>query len=183
MNKKSRLKLLFKSLFIQLGSMKTDEGVQLLWNEDTELIVGYEVFIEQEAENGDLEYVPAPDGEYKSGNTTVVIADGKCTEIRNEEPEQEPEQSAEEMAEEPEQPAEEPAQEPAQEPEQPAFDAEKAITDIRAEYDQKFAEMQQQLSDMKVQLDALLALPADESAFSKETKEEQNQKPIFKSRK
>ena len=183
MNKKNKLKLLFKSLFIQLGSMKTDEGVQLLWNEDTELIVGYEVFIEQEAENGDLEYVPAPDGEYKSGNTTVVIADGKCTEIRNEEPAQEPEQPAEEMAEEVPAEPEQPAEETPAEPEQPAFDAEKAITDMRAEYDQKFAEMQQQLSDMRAQLDDLLALPAEESAFNKETKEEQNQKPIFKSKK
>lgn len=187
MNKKSRLKLLMKSLFMQFGSVKTDEGVQLLWDEETELIVGYNVYIEQENENGDLEYVPAPDGEYKSGNTTFVISDGKCTEIRNEEPAQEPAQ--EEMNQEPAQeqlaeetPAEEqPAEEPAQEPE-PEFDAQKAIEDMRAEYDQKINDLTAEVSALRVQVEALLALPAEENAFEKQTKEETNAKPLFKTR-
>lgn len=181
MNKKSRLKLLMKSLFMQFGSVKTDEGVQLLWDEETELIVGYNVYIEQENENGDLEYVPAPDGEYKSGNTTFVIADGKCTEIRNEEPAQE-EQMAEETPAQ-EQPAEEPAQEPAQEPTQePEFDAQKAISDMRADYDQKIKDLTAEVSALRVQVEALLALPAEENAFEKQTKEETNAKPLFKTR-
>lgn len=186
MNKKSRLKLLMKSLFMQFGSVKTDEGVQLLWDEETELIVGYNVYIEQENENGDLEYVPAPDGEYKSGNTTFVIADGKCTEIRNEEqaqeemnqePAQEP--SQEQMAEEPaeETPAEEPAQE-----QEPEFDAQKAIEDMRAEYDQKINDLTAEVSALREQVEALLALPAEENAFEKQTKEETNAKPLFKTR-
>lgn len=182
MNKKSRLKLLMKSLFMQFGSVKTDEGVQLLWDEETELIVGYNVYIEQENENGDLEYVPAPDGEYKSGNTTFVIADGKCTEIRNEEPaqeemNQEPAQE-EQMAE--ETPAEEPAQEPAND--EPEFDPRKAIEDMRAEYDQKINDLTTEVSDLRAQVEALLALPAEENAFEKQAKEENNAKPLFKTR-
>ena len=186
MNKKSRLKLLFKSLFIQFGAVKTDEGVQLLWDEDTELMVGYNVYIEQESESGDLEYVAAPNGEYHSGNSTFVIEDGKCTEIRNEEPAQdETEAKAEtsEMAD--ETPAEEPAQEPAQEPEaeqEPEFDAKKAIDEMRAEYDEKIAGLETRLTEMKEQLDALLALPQDENAFEKESKND-NQKPLFKTKK
>lgn len=184
MNKKSRLKLLMKSLFMQFGSVKTDEGVQLLWDEETELIVGYNVYIEQENENGDLEYVPAPDGEYKSGNTTFVIADGKCTEIRNEEPaqeemNQEPSQE-EQMAEETtveEQPAEEPAQE-----QEPEFDAQKAIEDMRAECDQKINDLTAEVSALRVQVEALLALPAEKNAFEKQTKDETNAKPLFKTR-
>ncbi len=183
MNKKSRLKLLMKSLFMQFGSVKTDEGVQLLWDEETELIVGYNVYIEQENENGDLEYVPAPDGEYKSGNTTFVIADGKCTEIRNEEPAHEDmnqEPSQEQMADEApveEQPAEQPAEEP-----EPEFDFQKAIEDMRAEYDQKINDLTAEVSALRVQVEALLALPAEENAFDKQTKEETNAKPLFKTR-
>lgn len=182
MTKKNRLRLLFKTLFMQFGSVKTDEGVQLVWDPDTELMVGYDVYIEQESESGDLEYVPAPDGEYKSGNTTFVIADGKCTEIRNEEPAQE-EQMAEEMNQEPaqEQMADEPAQEeaPAEEPE---FDAQKAIEDMRSEYDQKINDLTAEVSTLREQVEALLALPQEENAFEKQSKEETNAKPLFRTR-
>lgn len=186
MTKKNRLRLLFKTLFMQFGSVKTDEGVQLVWDPDTELMVGYDVYIEQENESGDLEYVPAPDGEYKSGNTTFVIAEGKCTEIRNEEPaqeemNQEPAQE-EQMADETpaEEPVEEqPAEEPAQEPE---FDAQKAIADMRADYDQKINDLTAEVSALRVQVEALLALPAEENAFEKQTKDETNAKPLFKTR-
>lgn len=184
MNKKNRLKLLFKSLFVQFGQVQCDNGVILLWDEDTELMVGYNVYVEQETENGEIEYVAPENGEYVSNNTTFVIEDGKCTEIRNnEEPAQEPETPAQEEtsaeAQEPEQEPEQPAEEPAQEPE---FNAEQAIADLRAEYDAKFNELTNQLSEMRVQLDALLALPQEESAFNKETKEENQTKPIFKSK-
>lgn len=184
MTKKNRLRLLFKTLFMQFGSVKTDEGVQLVWDPDTELMVGYDVYIEQETESGDLEYVPAPDGEYKSGNTTFVIADGKCTEIRNEEPAQE-EQMAEEIPAE-EQMAEEPAQEeaPAEEApaEEPEFDAQKAIEDMRSEYDQKINDLTAEVSTLREQVEALLALPQEENAFEKQSKEETNAKPLFRTR-
>lgn len=189
MTKKNRLRLLFKTLFMQFGSVKTDEGVQLVWDPDTELMVGYDVYIEQENESGELEYVPAPDGEYKSGNTTFVISEGKCTEIRNEEPAQE-EQMAEQPATEEqlaeETPAEKPAQEqPAEEPAQeqePEFDAQKAIEDMRSEYDQKINDLTAEVSSLRVQVEALLALPQEENAFEKQTKEETNAKPLFKTR-
>ena len=191
MNKKLRLKLLLKSLFVQFGSVKTDEGLQLIWSEDGELLAGYEVFIEQETESGDVEYIAAPDGEYHSGETVFVIEGGICKEVRTEEvsPETEakvetsPEPAQENAAEDApaqEEPATEPAEEPAQEPE---FNAEQAIADLRAEYDAKFNEMSEQLNTMREQLEALLALPAEENAFQKESTEESKNKPIFKSRK
>lgn len=184
MNKKNKLKLLLKSLFVQFGQVQCDNGVTLLWNEDTELIVGYEVFVEKETEDGETEYVAPEDGEYVSGDTTFVIEGGKCVEIRNKEeeaPAQEPasENLEETPAAEPEAPAEAPAEEPAQEPE---FDAQKAIEDLRAEYDAKFEELNGKYNAMKEQLDALLALPQDENAFSKESKND-NQKPLFKTKK
>lgn len=186
MTKKNRLKLLFKSLFVQFGSVKTDEGVQLLWNEDGELLAGYNVYIEQETESGDLEYVPAPDGEYKSGETVFVIADGVCTEVRKAEPEAQAETSEENLEEQVEENLEENPAETSEEVvevvEDPAFDAEKAIADLRSEYDAKLNELSEKYDVMKAQLDELLALPVEENAFSKESKNE-TQKPLFKTRK
>lgn len=191
MTKKFKLKMLFKSLFVQFGSVKTDEGVQLLWDEDGELLAGYNVYIEQEAENGDLEYIPAPNGEYKSGETTFVIENGVCTEVRKAEPEAEAEPSEEDLEKQPENEEkfednpdgtpEETVVEVVEEPES-EFDAEKAIADLRAEYDAKLQEMDERITELKSQLDDLLALPQDENAFSKESKNE-TQKPLFKTRK
>jgi hypothetical protein len=186
MTKKNRLKLLFRSLFVSLGSVKTDEGVQLLWNEDGELLAGYNVYIEQETESGDLEYVPAPNGEYKSGETTFVIADGVCTEVRKAEAEAQAETSEENLEQQVEENLEENPAETSEEVvevvEDPAFDAEKAIADLRSEYDAKLNELSEKYDAMKAQLDELLALPVEENAFSKESKSE-SVKPLFKTRK
>lgn len=184
--KKQRLKLLFKSLFLSFGSVKTDEGIQLLWSEDGELLAGYNVYIEQETESGDLEYVPAPDGEYKSGETVFVIENGVCVEVRKEEPEAEPEAQAETSEENLEEHLEDNPAETSEEVvevvEEPAFDAEKAIADLRSEYDAKLNELNEKYDAMKAQLDELLALPQDENAFSKESKND-TQKPLFKTKK
>lgn len=192
MTTKNKLKLLFRSLFVSLGSVKTDEGIQLLWDEDGELLAGYNVYIEQETESGDLEYVPAPNGEYKSGETVFVIENGVCTEVRKAESEAETEAQAETSEEnlEEQKPAEENFEESPVETseevvevvEEPAFDAEKAIADLRSEYDAKLNELSEKYDAMKAQLDELLALPVEENAFSKESKNE-TQKPLFKTRK
>ena len=175
MNKKSKLKLLLKSLFVQFGQVQCDNGVTLLWNEDTELIVGYDVFGEKETEGGETEYVAPEDGEYMSGETIFVIKDGKCVEIRK----KGEEVPSEPVNENPEEPTPEPTPEPAPEP---SFDAQKAIEDLRAEYDAKFEELNSKYNAMKEQLDALLALPQDENAFLRESRNN-NQKPIFKTKK
>lgn len=183
MNKKSKIKLLLKSLFVQFGQVKCDNGVTLLWDEDSELMVGYKVYVEHETEDGEMEYIAPEDGEYVSDNTVFTIESGVCTKIENKEVaepvNEEPEPAQENAAE--DEPAPEPAQEePTQEPE---FNAEQAIADLRAEYDAKFNEMSEQLNAMREQLEALLALPAEENAFQKESIEESKNKPIFKSRK
>ncbi len=181
MTKKSRLKLLFKSLFMQFGQVQCDNGTVLLWDEDTELMVGYNVYVEVENEDGEVEYVAPENGEYVSNDTTFVIEDGKCVEIRNKEEEAPADEQPSEMKE--ETAAEEvPAEEPAQEPE-PEFDAQKAIEDMRAEYDQKLADMAAEVSALREQVEALLALPQDENAFNKESKNETDNKPLFKTKK
>ena len=181
MNKKNKLKLLFKSLFVSFGQVKTDDGTVLLWDEDTELIVGYQVYVEKENEDGEIEYVAPEDGDYVSGNTVFTIENGVCTKIEDKEA-AEPEAEAEVEAEaEPEKLAEEEViVEPEAEPE-PAYNAEQAIADLKAEYDSRIADLEQKVADMREQLDTLLALPAEESAFSKESKGN-DAKPIFKSK-
>lgn len=169
MNVKSKLKFLFKSIFTQFGSLVSDEGQMFIWDEDGELAEGYAVYMEQEDENGELTYVPVPDGEYKNGNRTIVVAEGKVAEIREEEAPAEPEEpAAEPMAE--ETPAEEaPAEEPAaEEPAEPEFDAEQAIAEVNNRIDELFGEIQ----DLKNQLAQILEQPAEEDAFEAAKKNE-----------
>lgn len=78
-------------MLIQFKAYETEQG-KLVVNGD--LIEGAEVAIENE--NGELEAVA--DGEYVLDGVTVVVAEGKITEVKNdEEPENEPEPEAEEQ--------------------------------------------------------------------------------------
>lgn len=183
MNKKSKIKLLLKSLFVQFGQVKCDNGVTLLWDEDTELIVGYKVYVEHETEDGEMEYIAPEDGEYTSGNTVFTIESGVCTKIENKEvAEPVNEEPAQETQAADETPENEPEPEPENEPEQ-EFNAEQAIADMRAEYDAKIGELTDTVNALREQVETLLALPAEENAFQKENNEETKNKPIFKSRK
>ena len=107
----SKLKEKIKALLMQYAAVSTDKG-NLIYNTDM-LEVGSEVFVEDE--NG--ENVPAADGEYMlEDGRTVVVAEGKVTEIKEkEEAPAEPETPAEEqmvdeMPAEPETPAETPVE-------------------------------------------------------------------------
>lgn len=175
MNKKSKIKLLLKSLFVQFGQVQCDNDVTLLWDEDTELIVGYKVYVEHETEDGEMEYIAPEDGEYTSGNTVFTIESGVCTKIENKE-------VAEPVNEEPAQETQAAEETPENEPE-PEFNAEQAIADMRAEYDAKISELTDTVNALREQVETLLALPAEENAFQKENNEETKNKPIFKSRK
>lgn len=178
MNIKNKMKLLFKSIFTQFGSVVSDEGQQIIWEQDGELAEGYEVYMEQEDENGELQYVPVPDGEYKVEDKTIVVAEGKVSEIRVEE-----------------KPAEEPAEEPAQMEETPAvpeapadptteevvttdeapFDPEKAYAELKSMFDALKGEVEV----LKEQLGKLLAVPADEDAFKAAKKNETAEQKQF----
>ena len=76
----SKLKEKIKALLMQYAAVSTDKG-NLIYNTET-LEVGAEVFVEDE--NG--ENVPAADGEYVlEDGRTVVVAEGKVTEIKEKE--------------------------------------------------------------------------------------------------
>lgn len=174
MNLKNKMKLLFKSIFTQFGSVVSEEGQQIIWNEDGDIAEGYEVFMEQEDENGELQYVPVPDGEYKVEDKVIVVAEGKVSEIRVEEaPAEEPAEPAQEEMEDEAPAAEETPADPTTEEvvtvEEEPFDAKKAYDDLKIEFEAMKAEMDR----IKEQLAALLEVPAEENAFAASKKNEE----------
>jgi len=70
----SKIKEKLKALLLEFNSLSTDRA-DLFWEEDTELNVGYKVFVEN-----DNQKVPAPDGEYLSDNK-IKVENGIVTEI------------------------------------------------------------------------------------------------------
>lgn len=170
MNKKS-FKMFFRSLLTKLGEVKTDKAV-LTYDGDGELEVGMEVFVETGADDT-IEYVHPEDGEYLADDgRTIVIKDGFVEEIKeamNEEPATEPTEPATEEMAEPTEPTTEPATE------EPTFDAEASYNELLAEVQNLKAELQ----ELKDKVNALLEVPAEEDAFSKQTKDEKNEHKGF----
>ena len=175
MNIKNKMKLLFKSIFTQFGSVVSAEGQQIIWNEDGELAEGYEVYMEVEDENGELQYVPVPDGEYRVEDKVIVIVDGKVSEIKEEttvEPEEKPAEMEETPA--PEAPADPTTEEVVTTDEEP-FDAEKAYAELKSMYDALKGEVEV----LKEQLGKLLEVPAEEDAFSAAKKNKEVEQKQF----
>ena len=175
MNIKNKMKLLFKSIFTQFGSVVSAEGQQIIWDQDGELAEGYEVYMEQEDENGELQYVPVPDGEYRVEDKVIVIADGKVSEIK-EETTVEPEETPAEMEETPatEAPADPTTEEIVTTDEAP-FDPEKAYAELKSMYDALKGEVEV----LKEQLGKLLEVPAEEDAFSAAKKNKEVEQKQF----
>ena len=177
MNIKNKMKLLFKSIFTQFGSVVSEEGQQIIWDQDGEIAEGYEVYMEQEDENGELQYVPVPDGEYKVEGKIIVIADGKVSEIRvDEKPAETPEEKPAEMEETPapEAPADPTTEEVVTTDEEP-FDAEKAYAELKGMYDALKGEVEA----LREQLGKLLEVPAEEDAFSAAKKNKEVEQKQF----
>lgn len=156
---KKSFKLFFRSLLTKYGSVETDKGV-LYYDGEGELVVGMEVYVENNSNPDEITYDVAPDGEYVSNDTTFVIKDGKVDEIRNE-------KVTEEMEDEPLEVAVE-----------TPFDAEEAIKMITEE----MAAMKADLEAVKADLEALKA-PVEGDVFNKFNKIKKVQKQsIFKIR-
>ena len=177
MNKKS-FKMFFRSLLTKLGEVKTDKAV-LTYDGDGELEVGMEVFVETEADDT-IEYIHPEDGEYvMEDGRTIVIKDGFVEEIKEKveeepmEPATEPTEPTNENMEEPMEPTTEPM-EPT-EPAEPTFDAEAAYNELVAELQTLKADLQ----ELKDKVNSLLEVPAEEDAFSKQTKNEKTEHKGF----
>ena len=86
MSKLSRLKAALAKAFAEFGNITTDKGV-LAWDGDDDLKAGDSVYIEDAEGNR----TPAENGDYKTeDNKTIVVVDGKVSEIKDPEAEVEP---------------------------------------------------------------------------------------------
>lgn len=158
MQKIQMFKTLLKDLLMSFNSLSTNKE-ELYWNEDTELMVGYDVFTEDERGNK----VPAPDGEYVSDNNVIVVVDGKVTEIK--EKEEKPEVEPEPVVEEPDQEPVNMEQEPEQEPvvEETPVETPEEKDDIKekiAELEARIADLEKRISDLESKIIEISTSPA-----------------------
>ena len=154
----NKIKEMLKKLLLEFNSLSTNIA-ELYWEEDTELMVGYKVFVEDESGNK----VPAMDGEYISDENKIKVAGGTVTEIERREvddmPVNVPAEKKEETMEETvvEEPAkEEPKEEPAKE--EPKDDN----TEKVAELEKKVADLETKLADLETKLAEIATAPAAE---------------------
>lgn len=92
MSKINRFKAALAKLLAVFGNVTTDKGV-LAWDGEEDLKAGDAVYIEDQEGNR----TDAPDGDYiTSDNKTIVVVDGKVSEIKDPEAEVAPEEPAEE---------------------------------------------------------------------------------------
>ena len=155
-NNMNKLKEMLKKLLLEFNSLSTNIA-ELYWEEDTELMVGYKVFVEDESGNK----VPAMDGEYISDENKIKVAGGTVTEIEKREvddmPVNVPAEKKEETMEEPtvEEPVkEEPKEEPTME--EPKDDN----TEKVAELEKKVADLETKLADLEAKLAEIATTPA-----------------------
>lgn len=156
----SKIKDALKRLLMEFNTLSTDKA-ELYWEEDTELMVGYKVFVEDESGNK----VPAMDGEYISDENKIKVAGGVVTEIEKKEiddmpaevPAEVPAEKKEDVMEEPavEEPKEEPAEQPA---EQPKDDN----TEKVAELEKKVADLEAKITELEAKLAEIATAPAAE---------------------
>ena len=152
-NNMSKLKDMIKKILLEFNSLSTNIA-ELYWEEDTELMVGYKVFVEDESGNK----VPAMDGEYISDENKIKVAGGVVTEIERREVDDMPVNVPEEKKDTMEEPVkEEPAEQPTEQPaEQPKDDN----TEKVAELEKKVADLETKLADLEAKLAEIATTPA-----------------------
>ena len=151
-NSMSKIKDALKRLLMEFNTLSTNIA-ELYWEEDTELMVGYKVFVEDESGNK----VPAMDGEYISDENKIKVAGGTVTEIERREvddmPVNVPVEKKEETMEEPV--VEEPVvEEPAME--EPKDDN----TDKVAELETRIADLESKIAELESKLAEIATTPA-----------------------
>ena len=158
-NNMSKIKEMLKKLLMEFNSLSSNIA-ELYWEEDTELMVGYKVFVEDESGNK----VPAMDGEYISDENKIKVAGGVVTEIERREiddmPANIPPVEKKEAMAEPavEEPKEEPKAEPAAE--EPKEEPKDDNTEKVAEMEKKIAELEAKLADLEAKIAEIATAPA-----------------------
>ena len=155
----NKIKNILRKLLLEFNSLSTNIA-ELYWEEDTELMVGYKVFVEDESGNK----VPAMDGEYISDENKIKVAGGVVTEIERREIDDMPAnippvENKEAMAEPAvEEPKEEPKADPA--PEEPKEEPKDDNTEKVAEMEKKIAELEAKLADLEAKIAEIATTPA-----------------------
>lgn len=156
-NNMSKLKDMIKKLLLEFNTISTDKA-ELYWEEDTELMVGYKVFVEDESGNK----VPAMDGEYISDENKIKVEGGVVTEIEKKEiddmPAEVPAEKKEDVMEEPA--VEEPAKEEPAKEEPTAEEPKDDNTEKVAELEKKVADLETKLADLEAKLAEIATAPA-----------------------
>ena len=161
-------------MIMHLSEIKTNKGELI---SETVIEVGSEVFIE---DTNDM-LVPAPDGEYVTQDeVTIVVADGRVSEIREKETEEAP------VEEQPmdEQPVEEPlAEEPVEEqPTEEADDKDAEIAKLQAQIDELnniIVQKDELIGELRKKLEETDSKPAEEQLKSQKTETKSWFKPRF----
>ena len=158
-NNMNKIKEMLKKLLLEFNSLSTNIA-ELYWEEDTELMVGYKVFVEDESGNK----VPAMDGEYISDENKIKVAGGTVTEIERREVDDMPVNVPAEKKDTMEEPVkEEPKEEPVKEEpkEEPAMEEPKDDnTEKVAELEKKVADLETKLADLEAKLAEIATTPA-----------------------
>ena len=153
-NMASKIKEALKRLLMEFNNLSTDKA-ELYWEEDTELMVGYKVFVEDEAGNK----VPAADGEYVSDENIIKVEGGVVTEI--EKKEENPEETKEEVQEETQEEAMEEVQETVEETvETPENAPENEEEDKTAELEKRVADLEAKIAELESKIVEIATAPA-----------------------
>ena len=148
----SKLKEMLKKLLLEFNSLSTNIA-ELYWEEDTELMVGYKVFVEDESGNK----VPAMDGEYISDENKIKVEGGVVTEIEKKEIDDMPVNVPEEKKDTMEEPVvEEPKEEPAKE--EPATEEPKE--DKTVELEKRISDLEAKIEELETKLAEIATAPA-----------------------
>ena len=146
----NKIKEMLKKLLLEFNTLSTNIA-ELYWEEDTELMVGYKVFVEDESGNK----VPAMDGEYISDQNKIKVAGGTVTEIERREVDDMPVNVPAQKKDTMEEPAvEEPKEEPAKE--EPKNDN----TDKTAELEKRIADLESKIAELETKLVEIATTPA-----------------------
>ena len=177
MKRKDAIRLFFRSILTsKFGAVETDNGT--LYFDGEEIQIGTEVKMEDTSNEENIDYIPAPDGDYKAGDTTFTVKDSVVTAIDK------PEEAAEEPVEtnmEGETPeavdqAADMVTEVADENKEP-FDAENAYKAIMI----TVADLTGRVDALQGSVEALLKQPGAEPAFTQYSRVNKNTKNENKS--
>ena len=176
MKRKDAIRLFFRSILTsKFGAVDTDNGT--LYFDGEEIQIGTEVKVEDTSNEENIDYIPAPDGDYKAGETTFTVKDSIVTAIDK------PEESAEETVETEMEGAEGEVDEAAAmvtevaDEEKEPFDAEEAYKAIMI----TVAVLTGRVDALQGSVESLLSQPGAEPAFTQYSRANKNNKKENKS--